>query len=198
MVPDPSLARDPSLVPDPSRASAARETSPAAVAPARPAVPAPACDVPHFSPLHVRGGSARLRRALRRRRRTLAAGLAVAAATLALGAREAPGPAPRPAAVEASAASAARPVALVSAPVRIADAAAVRLLEPGDRVDVVAAGGNGQRARVVASDARVAQVPETEQEGLDAGALVVLEVTRPVSTTLVGAGADTPLAVTLR
>nr|WP_306660192.1 hypothetical protein [Streptomyces polyasparticus] len=136
-----------------------------------------------------------MRRALRRRRRTLAAGLAVAAATLALGGRESGDPAADAGAVPAPAA---RPVELVSAPVRIADARAVRLLEPGDRVDVVAAGEHGERARVVAADARVAQVPEAAEEGLDGGALVVLEVTRSVSTALVGAGAGTPLAVTLR
>ncbi|WP_307813338.1 hypothetical protein [Streptomyces sp. N35] len=136
-----------------------------------------------------------MRRALRRRRRTLAAGLAVAAATLALGGRAAPEPTEDSGAAPAPAA---RPVELVSAPVRIADAAAVRLLEPGDRVDVVAAGTQGERARVVAADARVAQVPEAGEEGLDGGALVVLEVPRSVSTVLVGAGAGTPLAVTLR
>ncbi|SDL06250.1 hypothetical protein [Streptomyces indicus] len=193
-----------------------------AALPPAPAVPPPSCEVPHFSPLHVRGGSARLRRALRRRRRSLAAGLAVAAVTLALGTRDGAGggAGPEPAAVPASAA---RPAELVSAPVRIADAAAVRLLEPGDRVDVVAAGGGsgGNRARVLASGARVAQVPGGGGEGFGAdtgegaggtgevsfggaemgpggGALVVLEVTRPVATALVGAGADTPLAVTLR
>ncbi len=65
-------------------------------------------------------------------------------------------------------------------------------------MDVVAAGTQGERARVVAADARVAQVPEAGEEGLDGGALVVLEVPRSVSTVLVGAGAGTPLAVTLR
>ncbi|WP_415950163.1 hypothetical protein [Streptomyces sp. KLOTTS4A1] len=131
----------------------------------------------------------------------LAAGLAVAAATLALGARSSPGPEPRTDAGEAAAAPAARPVELVSAPVRIADAAAVRLLEPGDRVDVVAAGGHNGRARIVATDVRVAQVPEADREGQESpggGALVVLEAPRAVSTALVGAGAGTSLAVTLR
>lgn len=40
-----------------------------------------------------------------------------------------------------------RSVVTVSAPVRIADAAAVRLLRPGDRVDVVAAGSGSRRRR---------------------------------------------------
>ncbi|MFI1824987.1 RcpC/CpaB family pilus assembly protein [Streptomyces sp. NPDC020412] len=58
---------------------------------------------------------------------------------------------------------------LVSAPVRIADAATVRLLRPGDRVDVIAAPeptGTGAsadavpEARVVAAGVRVESVPE--------------------------------------
>ncbi|MGW5690641.1 RcpC/CpaB family pilus assembly protein [Streptomyces asiaticus] len=57
--------------------------------------------------------------------------------------------------------------AMVSAPVRIADAAAVRLLHPGDRVDVLAtplpdaarARSSGAAARVVARGVRVAEVP---------------------------------------
>ncbi len=121
----------------------------------------------------------------------------MAAATLALGARAGAEPAARSDAV-AAAAPAARPVGLVSAPVRIADAGAASLLTPGDRVDVVAAASHGERARVIASNARVAQVPEAGQGALDSGALVVLQVTREVATTLAGAGPDRPLAVTLR
>ncbi|WP_344319378.1 RcpC/CpaB family pilus assembly protein, partial [Streptomyces yatensis] len=57
--------------------------------------------------------------------------------------------------------------AMVSAPVRIADAAAARLLDPGDRVDVLAtplpdatrAGSSGATARLVARGVRVAEVP---------------------------------------
>jgi hypothetical protein len=48
----------------------------------------------------------------------------------------------------------------VTAPVRIADAATVGLLRPGDRVDVIAADGGGA-ARVVAAGARVVEVPGT-------------------------------------
>jgi hypothetical protein len=83
--------------------------------------------------------------------------------------------------------------------VRIADAAAVRLLRPGDRVDVVAAERAGP-PRVVAAGARVVRVPEAAGPGAgdgDGGALVVLSVPRETARSLVGAGAVSRLAVTL-
>jgi hypothetical protein len=79
--------------------------------------------------------------------------------------------------------------------VRIADAATVRLLRPGDRVDVVAADGDSG-ARVVARHARVQQIPARDGPGRG-GALVVLRVTRAAATRLAGAAADAPLSVTL-
>lgn len=88
---------------------------------------------------------------------------------------------------------------MVSAPVRIADAAAVRLLRPGDRVDVVAAERSGP-PRVVAVAARVAEVPDPEKgvgTGGDSGALVVLSVPRETARALVGAGTVSRLAVAL-
>ncbi len=88
------------------------------------------------------------------------------------------------------------PVRTVSAPVRIADAATVRLLRPGDRVDVVAAERAGA-PRVVAAGARVAEVPEPDKGVGDGGALVVLSVPRDTARELVGAGAVARLAVTL-
>ncbi|MFG2665494.1 hypothetical protein ACGFY6_14740 [Streptomyces sp. NPDC048387] len=139
----------------------------------------------------------RLRRAVRRRRRVASAGLAVVAAALAVGGTDArasrgaapPEVKPSPAAVR-----------MVSAPVRIADAATVRLLRPGNRVDVVAAERGGP-PRVVASGARVAEVPAPEkgpEKGLEnGGALVVLSVPRDTARALVGAGAVARLAVTL-
>ena len=93
---------------------------------------------------------------------------------------------------------------------RIADAAAVRLLRPGDRVDVLAA------ARVVVSGVRVVSVPEpyggqgtsTTSEGSDlpaasadagstGGALIVLAVPRRIAAALSGAAVSSPLAVAL-
>ncbi|MET9593597.1 RcpC/CpaB family pilus assembly protein [Streptomyces sp. NPDC006516] len=169
-------------------------------------VPPPPCGVPLFEPLRVRGGGGqRLRRALRGQRRALAAGFALASAVLAAsglgGDRGAaavaggapPGPEPRT-------------VRLVSAPVRIADAATVGLLRPGDRVDVIAAVDGDSEARVVARDVRVAEVPrQTRARGTYAapdgeaiaggGALVVLSVERKTATALAGAGVSGRLAV---
>lgn len=123
-----------------------------------------------------------------------------AAALAASGARGADG-------AEAGAATTAaqrerRPAAqMVSAPVRIADAATVRLLRPGDRVDVIAAAGSpageASEARVVASGARVAQVPMAREPVGDGGALVVLSVPRATAAALAGAGATSRLAVTV-
>lgn len=110
----------------------------------------------------------------------------------------------------------ATPDTAVSAPVRIADAATVRLLRPGDRVDVIASPADPGAARVVAQRARVARIPKPEQEqeqeaarraarpdgaladgSLADGALVVLTVPRRTATQLAGAAADSRLAVTL-
>ncbi|GHE00580.1 hypothetical protein GCM10010339_16310 [Streptomyces alanosinicus] len=87
----------------------------------------------------------------------------------------------------------------VTAPVRIADAATVRLLRPGDRVDVIAAEdpSAGGIARVLARGARVAKVPEPLEGGAESGALVVLSVPRATAVRLVGASAAARLAVTL-
>jgi Flp pilus assembly protein CpaB len=90
---------------------------------------------------------------------------------------------------------------LVSAPVRIADAATVRLLRPGDRVDVIASAnspvGEDFEAKVVASGVRVAEVPEAGEDSADGGALVVLSVSRTTAAKLAGAGASSRLAVTV-
>ncbi|MEU1790733.1 RcpC/CpaB family pilus assembly protein [Streptomyces sparsogenes] len=156
--------------------------------------------------MRVGRGGHRLRRALRRRRRSMAAGLAMTAAALAAaapsgasGARPAASPPPDGGRRE-------RPPAVVSAPVRIADAAAVRLLRPGDRVDVLAAPAAGQSggpaaARTVARGARVTAVPPPRRTaavdgGLD-GTLVVLAVPRPTAAALAGAAATSRLAVAL-
>ncbi len=91
---------------------------------------------------------------------------------------------------------------MVSAPVRIADAATVRLLRPGDRVDVIAApdssaGKGAPVARVVASGVRVTEVPDVRDASGDSGALVVLSVPRTTAAGLAGAGATSRLAVTV-
>ncbi|MFC9248404.1 RcpC/CpaB family pilus assembly protein [Streptomyces sp. NPDC057136] len=181
------------------------------MSPSIPDVPTPSlpasCGVPPFPPLRVRGGGAhRLRRALRRQRRAMAAGLALTAAALAAPGLGAPGsgatgPGGEAGAVAVPGAAAQRSVRLVSAPVRIADAATVRLLRPGDRVDVIVADGADSDARVVAKGVRVASVPrpaeDTVADGPDSGggALVVLSVERDTATALAGAGASGRLAV---
>jgi hypothetical protein len=91
---------------------------------------------------------------------------------------------------------------MVSAPVRIADAATVRLLRRGDRVDVIAApnsaaSGGSSAGRVVASGVRVVNVPSARESSSDEGALVVLSVARATAAELAGAGATSRLAVTL-
>ncbi|MFD5118914.1 RcpC/CpaB family pilus assembly protein [Streptomyces sp. NPDC058385] len=186
----------------------------------------PTCEVPHFAPLRVRAGRWRPRRAGRHRRRAVAAGLAVTAAVLVAAGpsgagstgSESSGSASTGADSAGSESSGSgrervrRSVVTVSAPVRIADAAAVRLLRPGDRVDVVAAGagaGDGQGpgsqgGRVVAAGARVSSVPDSADSAESAGevaaaggALVVLSVPRETAARLAGAGATSRLAVTL-
>lgn len=175
--------------------------------------PADGCPVPPFPPVRVRGGHPRLRRLLRHRRRALAVGLAMTAAALAAGTprSSAPDPAQQAAAAVgpvrergaaaggASGGLAGR--ATATAPVRIADADAVRLLRPGDRVDVIAADGSpggGAEPRVVAADARVAAVPEPAEGPAESGALVVFSVPGPTAARLAGTAATTRLAVTLR
>nr|BFD84303.1 hypothetical protein StreXyl84_37040 [Streptomyces sp. Xyl84] len=191
------------------------------------------CEVPHFAPVRVRGGRYRLRRLLRQRGRAVAAGLAVTAAALvAAGPRLTPdadaprgAPArghPRPSAGPAASVHGGRPTdtdRTVTVPVRVADAATVRLLRPGDRVDVIAVPdpATGGRARVVASGARVRRAPEslggpgaaahmgsatgTGGGSADGGgtdsALVTLAVPRSTAAQLAGAGATARLAVTL-
>lgn len=167
-----------------------------------PHVPEPSA-VPQFPPLRVRGGRRRLRRTLRRRRRTPAAVLATAAAALAAAGAASAVSADSPTGQDPLAREKRKPpaVRLVAAPVRIADAATVRLLRPGDRVDVIAAAnspsGTETDAHVVATDARVAEVPRTGETPPDGGALVVLSVPRSTATVLAGAGVTSRLAVTL-
>ncbi|WP_409471517.1 hypothetical protein [Streptomyces sp. HC307] len=161
------------------------------------------CEVPHFAPVRVRGGRFLLHRLVRHRRRALAAGLAVTAAALVAAGPRGPADHHRNEQARghpvADRSSERRPVERVSAPVRIADAATVRLLRPGDRVDVVAAEetATGGEAGVVARGALVTKVPEPLDGEVDSGALVVLSVPRSTAARLAGASATARLAVTL-
>lgn len=181
----------------------------------------PRCAVPEFPPIRAGGRRQFLRRSAGRRRRSLALGLALTAAALAASAAHgtappqvvaAPhGPAPTASARVGSHAASVPAAhdaadALVRAPVRIADAAAVALLRPGDHVDVLAS------SRVVAASATVvtvpdhtggpsaagdSAVPDTVSGSGNSGALVVLAVPRRIAAALSGAAVTTPLAVTL-
>jgi len=172
--------------------------SPSASISRPPGTDAPAtCEVPHFAPVRVRGGRYQLRRLVRHRRRAVAAGLAVTAAALVAAGPQVTGPARGHPVADPVRKH--RAVEMVAAPVRIADGATVRLLRPGDRVDVVAAQqtATGGDARVVARGARVTKVPEPLDSGADGGALVVLSVPRSTAAHLAGASATARLAVTV-
>ncbi|MFI6879230.1 RcpC/CpaB family pilus assembly protein [Streptomyces sp. NPDC050400] len=167
----------------------------------------PTSEVPDFPPVRVRAGWRLPRPRRRRRRSALTAGLALTAAALVAAVPSA-GPGSGHERAQAPPGERARgPAMTVSAPVRIADAGAVRLLRPGDRVDVVAGRADGgPGVRVLASGARVASVPEEEssqgsggagEPALSGGALVVLSVGRETAVRLAGAGASSRLAVTV-
>jgi Flp pilus assembly protein CpaB len=90
-----------------------------------------------------------------------------------------------------------RDPAAVAAPVRLADAAVVRLLHAGDRVDVLAARGEGPLpARTVASAVSVISVPRPGPD-TDEGALIVLRTNREQATALARASVDARLSVTI-
>ena len=91
---------------------------------------------------------------------------------------------------------------LVAAPVRIADAGAVRLLRVGDRVDVVATDPANGRAEVATEAAPVVALPRGTRAGQDSstlsgGALVVLAVPRSTAVALAGSAATDLLSVLL-
>ena len=91
---------------------------------------------------------------------------------------------------------------LVAAPVRIADAGAVRLLRVGDRVDVVATDPADGRAEVATEAAPVVALPRGTRAGQDSstlsgGALVVLAVPRSTAVALAGSAATDLLSVLL-
>lgn len=197
--------------------------------------------VPRFPPLPLLGGRwYRLRRLLHRRRRLLTAALGTLALAVAATAVTMPGddasetrhpqavpgrPTPdRPSGRSAQRDDTKRSASpLVSAPVRIHDAATVRLLHPGDRVDVLASpsvpaavAGHHEgtptpgetTARLVAQGARVAAIPEppsspaaddSAPESLGPeGALVVLTVPRTTARALTGAAVTSQLSLLLR
>ncbi|WUH97747.1 SAF domain-containing protein [Spirillospora sp. NBC_00431] len=92
----------------------------------------------------------------------------------------------------------------VAAPVRMADADAVRLLHPGDRIDVLTAPAPSAPlettpqqgpARVVVSAVPVVTVPPPDDDATREGALVVIATDRAQAAALAAAG--TPLTLTI-
>lgn len=87
----------------------------------------------------------------------------------------------------------------VAAPIRIADPGVVALLHPGDRVDVVSAGGTGtEPVAVVARNVPVVGVPPPGTDGSAEGALIVVAVAPDVAARLVAAAATSRLSLTVR
>jgi pilus assembly protein CpaB len=86
---------------------------------------------------------------------------------------------------------------MVATPVRLADAAVVRLLHTGDRVDVLAARAEGPLpARTVAAGVPVVAVPRPGPD-TDDGALVVLRTGRAQAAAIARAAVDSRLSVAI-
>jgi Flp pilus assembly protein CpaB len=87
--------------------------------------------------------------------------------------------------------------AAVAVPVRLADAAAARLLHRGDHVDVLAARADAPLpARTVAPGVPVIAVPKPDPD-TDEGALIVVQTTRDQAATLARAAVDSRLSITI-
>jgi hypothetical protein len=147
----------------------------------------------------------RIRHALVRYRRPLAAGCAAAAVLLIMTSLRAPSSTTTPPASERSGGEATTFTesidhGLVASPVRLADADVATLLHPGSLVDVLAADGKGN-AFVVADAVEVITIPTNENSSLGptgfGGALVVLAVSATEATELAATSAVGPLSIVL-
>jgi Flp pilus assembly protein CpaB len=86
----------------------------------------------------------------------------------------------------------------VAVPVRVADPAAVGLLDIGDRVDVIASDPRGDsEPAVVAARAPVVALPRASEAALASGGLVVLAVDPATARALAGAAVSSYLSVVL-
>lgn len=84
----------------------------------------------------------------------------------------------------------------VVAPLRLADSDVADLLRPGEVVDVVATDQQTTKAAVVARGVRVVTIPATgEQDGVQTGALVLVEVTAAEAKSLAQAAVSGVLTV---
>ncbi|RFS84577.1 flagellar biosynthesis protein FlgA [Actinomadura spongiicola] len=90
----------------------------------------------------------------------------------------------------------------VATPVRMADADAVRLVRPGDHIDVLTApretAPQPGQARIVVTAVPVLAVPPPNEDGAHEGALVVLATDRAQSAALAGTTAPLSLTITAR
>ncbi|GAA4225306.1 SAF domain-containing protein [Actinomadura meridiana] len=94
----------------------------------------------------------------------------------------------------------------VATPVRMSDADAVRLLHPGDHIDVLTttsptpldAPQPESHTRLVVSSVPVLAVPSPNENRPQEGALVILATDRTQSAALAGAGAPLTLTITAR
>ncbi|QXJ24241.1 flagellar biosynthesis protein FlgA [Actinomadura graeca] len=97
----------------------------------------------------------------------------------------------------------------VASPIRISDAATVRLLHPGDRIDVLSTGPSPtdarppddesqsrDPARVLVSGVPVVTVPPREDGNAQEGALVLVATDRPQAATLASAAGTLSLTIT--
>ncbi|WP_030169127.1 Flp pilus assembly protein CpaB [Spirillospora albida] len=92
------------------------------------------------------------------------------------------------------------PPGTVAAPIRIADAATVRLVRPGTRIDVLAATpdapSGAPEARTIATDIPVMAVPPRGEGEAQEGALLLVAATRPQARALAAAGPALSLTIT--
>lgn len=96
-----------------------------------------------------------------------------------------------------------RPDGLITVPVRLADAEAAALLEPGSIIDLVLASGDSG-GRVIAEGARVVTVPRVARDGglgattRAAGSLIVVATDRRTAVALAATGVRNGLGVVMR
>lgn len=90
----------------------------------------------------------------------------------------------------------------VVAPLRLADPDVAGLLQPGSRIDVIAADQEGAGAEIAARNVKVLTVPPPTSEQASGtaaeGALVLVEVDEKTATVLAKAAASTRISLVLR
>lgn len=82
-------------------------------------------------------------------------------------------------------------------PIRIANPDVVRLLRPGDAIDVLAASPGHRSATLVADRVRVIAAPTADSDSPD-GATIVVVTSRDTARRIAGISSDSQITVTLR